>query len=180
MFDRWPHPACLDDEDLLRSCTVGRGRASGPGGQHRNKVETLVWVTHDPTGLEAHAGERRSQGENKRVALRRLRLRLATEHRVQPPRLRGMALLDDTPAASALWLSRRRGRMLACNPEHHDYPSLLAEAMDNLADLAWDPSRAAERLGVSASQLVKLVKDHPPALAEVNARRAERGAHALR
>ncbi|MBL8758453.1 MAG: peptide chain release factor-like protein, partial [Phycisphaerae bacterium] len=68
----WPHPACLADKDILKQCRIGRGRAGGPGGQNRNKVETLVIITHLPSGLEAHAGERRSQGENKTVALRRL------------------------------------------------------------------------------------------------------------
>lgn len=180
MIDRWPHPAALDDAELLKSCSLTRGRSGGPGGQHRNKVETLVTITHLPTSLSAHAGERRSQSENKSVALFRLRLLLATEHRVPPPRLRGMDLFSPEPAASALWRSRLRGRTIPCNPEHHDFPALLAEALDVLHDLALDPARAAERLAVSTSQLIKLVKDHPPALAALNLARSAKGQHALR
>jgi hypothetical protein len=179
-IERWPHPACLDEAELLKRCVVGRGRSSGPGGQNRNKVETLVEITHEPTGIAAHAGERRSQIENKHKAVFRLRLALATELRCAPPRVRGMALLSDDPLASALWIARLRGRAILCNPEHRDYPALLAEALDTLADAGWDPGPAARRLGVSTSQLIKLIKDHPPALLKVNQARAERGEHALR
>lgn len=182
----WPHPACLADEDLLKQCRIGRGRAGGPGGQNRNKVETLVIITHLPTNLEAHAGERRSQGENKAVALRRLRLLLATRVRVDPPPPpRDLdALLAPGGACSALWRSRRRtvggtGR-IACNPEHRDFPSLLAEALDVIAASAWEPAPAARRLDVTTSQLIGLVRDHPPALLAWNAARAQRGLHAIK
>ena len=48
-----PHPAMLDDGALLKQCEANFGRASGPGGQHRNKVETAATLTHTPTGLSA-------------------------------------------------------------------------------------------------------------------------------
>ena len=82
---RLPHPAALDDEELLGQCSLGRGRSSGPGGQHRNKVETKITIKHTPTGISAQAGERRSQGENKRVAVFRLRTALAVGHRCGVP-----------------------------------------------------------------------------------------------
>lgn len=173
-----PHPASAADEDLLRACVFTTGRTRGPGGQHRNKVETHVELLHSPTGIIGQAGERRSQHENKRMALRRLRLALATAHR-EPVR-RG-------EIGSDLWRSRVRpsgvrgqGGRIVCNPDHHDYPALLAEALDVIHAADLDLPTAALRLDVSASQLVKLVKDHPPAMIRLNADRAARGLHALK
>ncbi len=56
-------------ENELRFDTM---RASGPGGQHVNKTETAVRVTHMPTGLTATAQEERSQSANRKLALARL------------------------------------------------------------------------------------------------------------
>jgi hypothetical protein len=186
------HPAALDDAALLAQCDRSQNRSSGPGGQHRNKVESQVILRHRPTGVVAQAAERRSSHENARVALRRLRLLLAVEVRVAAPA---------GEVGSALWRSRvtrggkakeeeiapgirvrgaAPGGRIACNPEHHDYAALLAEALDVIADAGWDVKRAALRLGVSASQLVKLVKDHPPAFVRLNAERAARGERPLR
>jgi ribosome-associated protein len=63
----------LDDEALLKACDVEYFIASGPGGQHRNKTESGVRLTHPPTELSVSATERRSQVQNKGVALERLR-----------------------------------------------------------------------------------------------------------
>lgn len=165
------HPARLDEHALLRHCEIGKGRSSGPGGQHRNKVETLVILTHRPTGIRAHAGERRSAEENRRVALFRLRLALAVGVREPVP-------IGDQ--RSELWRSRCTGGRIACNPDHRDYPSLLAEALDMIEACGLDPKNAALRLECTASQLVKLVKEHPPAFTAWNARRRERGDRVLR
>ncbi|HYH96124.1 peptide chain release factor-like protein [Hyalangium sp.] len=63
----------LDDEALLKTCDVEYFIASGPGGQHRNKTESGVRLHHPPTELSVSATERRSQIQNKGVALERLR-----------------------------------------------------------------------------------------------------------
>src|ERR1700733_7522514 len=65
--------ATLTDEQLLAQCEVDAYRASGPGGQKRNKTSSAVRLRHPPSGLLVIAEESRSQHENKARALRRLR-----------------------------------------------------------------------------------------------------------
>ncbi len=165
------HPACLAEAEIIKQCVFTKGRASGPGGQHRNKVETKVTVTHQPSRIEAHASERRSAEENRRVAIRRLRLALAIRVRCEVP-------IGD--ARSELWRSRcsAEGRV-ACNTEHHDYPALLAEALDMVHACGLDVKKAAARLLCSASQLIKLIQQHPAAIEDLNRQRAKAGEHPL-
>src|SRR5437763_11812282 len=63
----------LTDDQLLAQCEVDTYRASGPGGQKRNKTSSAVRLRHVPSGLIVIAEESRSQHENKAKALRRLR-----------------------------------------------------------------------------------------------------------
>lgn len=165
-----PHPASLAEDALLAQCDAARGRSGGPGGQNRNKVETKVTLTHVPTGVSAQAGERRSGIENRRIAIKRLRLALAVEAR---------APVKAGDARSELWKQRCRAGRIVVNPSHWDFPALLAEAMDMLAACRWDPARAALRLECTSSQLVKLLKEHPPAFTRFNAEREGKGKHGL-
>ena len=71
-----PRPGSVDPERVAREIEVQFYRASGPGGQHRNKVETAVRIRHLPTGIVVTASEERSQSRNRAVAFERLLERL--------------------------------------------------------------------------------------------------------
>lgn len=167
------HPACLPISELIEACVVQRlkQKGSGAGGQRKNKVQTAVRVTHTPTGLFAQAAERREPEVNRKQALFRLRVRLAIEHR---------SGLGFERLPSECWLKRTKNRRLSINASHEDFPALLAEAIEALAQEDWDAAIAGQRLQVSTSQLVKLLAKEPKALAVVNERRIARGFSALR
>jgi hypothetical protein len=165
------HPAALPIDKLLADCQIQRTRRSGPGGQHRNKVETAVVITHKPTGIDAEAGERRSQDKNRTVAIFRLRLQLAVEVRSH---------CEATHAPSPLWRSRCRGGKIAVNAQHDDFPAILAEGLDAVAACNNDLKLAAASLGCTPSQLTKLLQQEPRAIAAVNSAREKAGLHKLK
>lgn len=61
------------DEALLRECQLDTFRSSGPGGQHVNKTESAVRLTHLPSGVVVTSQQERSQHRNKALCLQKLR-----------------------------------------------------------------------------------------------------------
>ena len=167
-----PHPATIDEIELLKQCEIECGRVSGPGGQNRNRRDTAVWMIHTPTGVEAQATERRSQSQNKHMAMKRLRRRLAIQLRVATSR--------DRHSASDLWRARRQGDKMCVNPDHEDYPGLLAEALDVVVARRFDLAGAAGILGITMSQLSRLIHHDKAAFARVNEGRVEVGLPPIR
>jgi len=72
---------------LLEDCDVETYRASGPGGQHRNKTESAVRMTHRPSGIVRVATEHRSQLRNRELALERIWKALEIRNRKRKPRV---------------------------------------------------------------------------------------------
>jgi len=165
------HPADLSETELLAECEVWRTRRGGPGGQHRNKVETAVVLEHLSTGIRAEANERRSQEQNRQMAIGRLRRLLAVQVRVARP-------AAEVP--SSLWQSRTKNDRLSVSEEHADFAPLLAEALDVVATAEFDLTTAATQLRVSTSQLLKLIRTEFTALAWLNAQRQLKGLRPLR
>ena len=150
---------------LLQQCEIRTSRRSGPGGQHRNKVETAVIVCHLPSGQQGQASERRNQGENRAIAIQRLRLNLAIHLRE----------ISEQDASAWSWTSRIVKGRIAISEEHADFPAVLASLLDDLAMANWDLASLAERAQTSSSQIVKLLRKHPPALGVLNAQREKLG-----
>jgi hypothetical protein len=132
-------------------------------------VETAIVVEHLPSGVRGEASERRSQQQNRQQALLRLRIKLALQLRHEP-----------APQSSVLWRQRARGGRISVSAAHEDFPALLAEALDAIHAGGYLPADAASRLEVSVTQLVKLLKVVPIALANVNRERQSLGQPPLR
>ena len=75
------------DEDLLKECNVDTFRAGGKGGQHLNKTESAVRMTHLPTGVVVTCQDERSQYQNKRKCLLQLREKLVALNYRPPKRI---------------------------------------------------------------------------------------------
>ena len=75
------------DEELLKECNVDTFRAGGKGGQHLNKTESAVRMTHLPTGTVVSCQDERSQYQNKRKCLLQLRGKLVALNYRPPKRI---------------------------------------------------------------------------------------------
>ena len=74
----------LAEKTLVKQCTVAAYMASGPGGQKRNRTYSAVRITHQPTGLSCIAEDSRSQAENRKRAISRLKKQIALTVRASP------------------------------------------------------------------------------------------------
>jgi len=89
---------------LRAECDIETYRASGPGGQHRNKTESAVRVTHRATGITRVGTEHRSQLRNRELALERVWKALQARRRKPKPRI----ATRPTTAATARRLTEKR------------------------------------------------------------------------
>ena|SRR5687768_6722780 len=143
----------LSDDELLRQCRTDVTRGSGPGGQKRNKTSNLIRLTHLPTKLQVIAGESRSQAENKLFAMRRMRLKLATELR-EP--------IDLVKFEPPDWfLDVRRDTRIEASHRHPRYAAVGGLILDLLQALHGSPSDVAGMLGVSTTAVIKFLENEP-------------------
>lgn len=155
----------LDDIELLGHCRQETYRASGPGGQHRNKTESAVRLSALNGTVVALCADHRSQHRNRAEALRRLRAALAIELRMPVP----------PGAAVERWQgSWKLGR------KDRRYAGFIAHILDIMAHNDWAVGHSAEALGVSTGKLVRTLAHDPHAWNAVNKARAELGLVNLR
>lgn len=140
----------LDDEVLLRQCTVEFYKSGGPGGQKRNKTSSAARVTHRGSGVEGHSADFRSQAQNRLRALHRLRFHLAAQLRTTVE-WRGYS-----PPA---WVQayQQSGR-LSINVKNPAFARVAAHALDLLTGTDGNVGKVAALLGVTTSSLVKCLK----------------------
>ncbi len=160
-----PHPSVIAVDQLLTTCELRTQRRSGPGGQHRNKTSSGAFLTHRPTGVTAEATERRSQAQNRDVALQRLRFLLAVELRTDSPLDPQSRRVCEMEQHVRQRFHRRSLKLSDSNP---DKPAVLALVLNDLWIAGGQPSLVGDLWSISTSQLIGLVRSHRPALARVN------------
>ena len=82
-----PPPYTTDRQLLEREVVVEVFRASGPGGQHVNKTESALRLTHPPSGVVVMSQDSPSQYRNRETAFARLIERLHALNYVPKPRV---------------------------------------------------------------------------------------------
>jgi len=160
------------DDALMAQSEFDRYRASGPGGQHRNKTESAVRLRHRPSGVAAIAEEGRHQGENRTRALRRLREHLAIDLRSE--------------AAAAP--SARLARMIAGGTaplgektrQTGEYLVAIAELLDLFVATGAEVAATAQRLGITTGATSKLLMHDERVARAVNRMRNARGLRPMR
>src|SRR5690348_8151372 len=142
----------LSDAQLMEQCAVDTYRASGPGGQKRNKTSSAVRLRHLPSGLIVIAEESRSQHENRARALRRLRqsLYLKLREEVGPAdRAAGaLAACEEVQAARGA-----DGRLHVGRKDPRFWP-LVGVVLDVLESAEGRVSDVASALGISTGNLI--------------------------
>lgn len=169
----------LSDDELLAHCRLERFRASGPGGQHRNKTDSAVRLTHEPSGAVGFASERRSQHQNRATALGRLRRGIALGVRREvdlgmyhPPlalqRVLPRSIRTEVPSKDRV------------GPRHREFWTGVGPLLDLFAAVGGSTADCAALIGCSSNQLTKLFASEPHLWAAANDVRTTRGLKPLR
>ena len=147
----------MSDEMLARYCKLEFFKATGNGGQKRNKTSSAVRVTLEEYGVSAEDCSERSQHRNRASALNKLRRRIAYQLREE-----------------FVPFERRE-----CSLEHAEYPLYMAKLLDLLFSCEWDYRVAAEKMGVSSSGMLKTIARDPELFTYYNNMRRSAGLPAV-
>jgi hypothetical protein len=161
----------LNDAQLLAQCEIDTYRASGPGGQKRNKTSSAVRIRHLPSGLLVIAEESRSQHENRAKALKRMRqafylkLREAISTEARGSVSQREELASVRSSAGKLEVGRRDARF---------WP-VVGVVLDVLEAVEARVSEAARLLGISTGSLIDFLETDPKAWEQANQMRQRFG-----
>jgi hypothetical protein len=140
------------DDQLIAQCEVDRYRASGPGGQHRNKTESAVRLRHKLSGVSAIGEDSRSQSENKLHAVRRLRSAIALD--VREP----VFLENYVPSARlAAFVAAGTAPLGAKTRLTGEYWAAIGELLDLVVANNLEIGTSAQKLGITTGALSKLL-----------------------
>jgi hypothetical protein len=161
----------LTDAQLLAQCNVDTYRASGPGGQKRNKTSSAVRLRHPASGLIVIAEESRSQHENKAKALRRLRQAFVLKIR-EPIMDESLASLAQRPELTQAKTSVGRLDVGKRDPRFWPAAAIVLDVLDKAGARLAD---AAASLGISTGNLVDFLQIDPKVWEEANHLRQRHG-----
>ena len=178
--DQW---LFCDETELLKDCRVDTYKSHGPGGQRKNKVETAVRLVHEPSGISAQGHQTRSQGRNKTLALRNLRMHIACACR-QPQDLNQLAVPDEIAECfqrSPRHASPRHAELrLALPGGNRRFWPVAAFVLDVFDAAEGQLSRASHALGISTANLAAFLRSHRHLLPAAQAIRKAHGHSPLR
>jgi len=132
--DKWLNS---NDTELEKACRLDFFKASGGGGQKRNKTSNAVRFTHEPSGIAVSDCSGRSQHQNRATALKKLRYQIALQVRIIPG------------------IPPERLDVSLSNDEYHIF---MARILDILNDNDFIISQAAQYLEISTSKLIKILR----------------------
>jgi hypothetical protein len=154
----------LNDSQLLAQCEVDTYRASGPGGQKRNKTSSAVRIRHLPSGLIVIAEESRSQHENRAKALKRLRQAFILQLR-EPIGTEAMASASQREELASV--RSLAGRLEVGRKDIRFWP-VVGLVLDVLAAAEARVSEAAKALGISTGHLIDFLETEPKVWEQAN------------
>jgi len=149
-----------NDEKLSNQCSLEFFKSTGKGGQKKNKTSSAVRLVHKATKIEAISGNRRSQKENRAIALKHMKMNLALAWRKVP--------------------AEKWNGPFNQNEKNPQFPLVSAVVLDHIYEQGWQVSKAADKLGLSTGQLIRFLKKHVDLWQKVNQERERLGLNKLK
>lgn len=160
----------LTDEEILAQCDIHIYKASGPGGQHRNKVSSAVRLKHKITGITATANDSRSQHSNRKMAMQRMRMNIALRLRSPIPLTHEKSNLPEilTECIHVASKGPKAGSArLTIGRKNHRFWTVAALLLDLLGGAEGKLAQVSGNLGITTGNLTSVFKSDRHLLAAV-------------